>query len=336
MKDYFVTLKKNALKKILILLLAIIIITGCKSNKTGKAGEIAGSGTDKNISGKFTISGAYALSSLVRKLASDFMKIHEDVEIEIIETGTGQGIVDLIDRKAHLAMISRSLLDDEKDTDIWVIPVATDGIAIIVNEKNPYLPRLMKQGLSPDEIQKLFTTTPPPLWGELIDTAGRERPVVYIRADESGASDVLAGFCFRKAYDLKGIAVNGDSEMINSVKNDIFSVGFCNLSYAFHTPTGERAENIHIIPFDLDYDNNIGNVEMPFRDLETAHRSVWLGIYPENLCRDLALASIGKPTDPAILAFLTYVITEGQEYLEETGLCRLNSVHLRYARESLQ
>jgi phosphate transport system substrate-binding protein len=240
------------LKKILILLLGVIIITGCKSNKSGKAENIAGSGIDKNISGRFTISGSFALSSLVRKLTTDFMKIHKDVEIEIIETGTGQGIVDLIDRKADLAMISRPLLDDEKEADIWEMPIAKDGVAIIVNDKNPYLPRLMKQGLSPEEIQQLFTTTPSPLWGELLDTSGRERPVVYIRADESGAADLLAGFCFRKASDLKGIDVNGDSEMINSVKNNIFSVGFCNLSYAFHTPTGERAENIHIIPFDLD------------------------------------------------------------------------------------
>jgi phosphate transport system substrate-binding protein len=105
--------------------------------------------------------------------------------------------------------------------------------------------------------------------------------VVFIRGDESGAADVLADFCFRKASDLKGVAVNGDSVMINSVRNNNFSVGFCNLSYAFQLPTGERAKNIHIVPFDLDYDNNIGKVEVPFRDLETAHRSVWLGIYPE-------------------------------------------------------
>ena len=324
------------MKKVLILLLAVIIITGCRSRKPEKAENIPASGTEKNISGKFTISGAYALSSMVRKMADDFMKIHEDVKIEILETGTGQGIVDLIDGKADIAMISRPLVDDEKEADIWVMPVAKDGVAIIINDKNPYLPRLMKQGLSPDEIQQLFTMSPPPAWGKLLDTAGNERPVVYIRADESGAADVLAAFCYRKAYDLKGIAVTGDSEMIKSVRNNIFSVGFCNLSYAFHPPTGERAENIQIIPFDLDYDNFIGKTERPFRDLETAHRSVWLGIYPENLCRDLTLGSSGKPTDPAILEFLSYVITDGQDHLKETGLCKLNSVSLRYARESLQ
>jgi ABC-type phosphate transport system substrate-binding protein len=146
------------------MLLAAVMITGCKTNKPGKAEDVTKSLNDKNISGKFTISGAHALSALIRKIAGDFMNIHKEVEIKVIEAGTGQGIVDLLDRKADLAMISRPLLDDEKDAGIWVIPVAKDGVAIIVNDKNPYLPRLMKQGLRPDEIQKLFTSTPPPRW----------------------------------------------------------------------------------------------------------------------------------------------------------------------------
>ncbi len=324
------------MKKIFILLLAVALIAGCKARKAENTGTDTDGARQEAVSGNFTISGAYALTGVVKKWADDFMKIHSDVKIEVLERGTGQGIVDLIDGKADLAMISRPLTDDEKEAGIWLMPVAKDGVAIIVNDKNPYLSRLLKQGLSPDEIQKLFTTSVPPTWGELLDTAGNARPVVYNRADESGAADVLAGFCFRKVTDLKGIGVRGDDEMISNVKNNILAAGYCNLSYAFHTPTGERAENIHIIPFDLDYDNTIGRVERPFSDLETAHRSVWLGIYPENLCRDLALGSIGKPADPAILAFLNYVISEGQDHVKTVGLCELNSISLRYAKESLQ
>ncbi|NLA48119.1 MAG: hypothetical protein GX876_01515, partial [Bacteroidales bacterium] len=284
----------------------------------------------------FTISGAYALTAVLKKWAEDFMNIYNNVEIAILEKGTGQGMVDLIDGKADLAMISRPLSDDEKEAGIWMIPVAKDGVAIIVNDNNPYLPRLMKQGLSPDEIQKLFTSRPSPTWGELLDTTGSARAVVYSRADESGAAELLAGFLFRKPIDLKGIEVTGDKEMIDRVKSNIFSAGFCNLSYAFNILTGERIENIQIVPFDLDYDNKIGKIEKPFNDIETAHRSVWLGIYPESLCRDLTLGSIGKPTDPVILAFLNYVINDGQKIVREAGLCELNNIALRFARESLQ
>ena len=147
---------------------------------------------------------------------------------------------------------------------------------------------------------------------------------------------MLAGFIYRKASDLKGNRVTGDDEMINSVKNNPLAIGFCNFSFAFSLPSGERADNIQIIPFDLDFDNSINRSEMPFQNLEVAHRSIWLGIYPENLCRELTLGYLGKPEDPLIVAFLNYVLTDGQEVIKETGLCELNSIYLRYARESLE
>jgi len=101
-------------------------------------------------------------------------------------------------------------------------------------------------------------------------------------------------------------------------------------------PSGERAENIQIVPFDLDFDNLIGRIEMPFQNLEVAHRSIWLGIYPENLCRELTLGSLGKPTDPAVIEFLHYVLTNGQEIVKEAGLCELSNFYIRFARESLE
>ena len=324
------------MKKILILVLSVAIIFGCKSRKPEAVENISDVGVIKNVTGEFTISGAYALSPLIKKWADDFMKIHRDVRIIILETGTGQGIADLIDKKTDLAMMSRPLTDDEKESGIWLIPVAKDGVAIIANDQNPFMPRLMSRGLSPDEIQKLFTSPATPSWGELLDTAGNQKPVVYTRADESGAADVLAGFCFRKVTDLKGTGVTGDNEMIKSVANNPLAVGYCNLSFAFEAPSGKRVEHIQIIPFDLDFDNSIGKAEIPFSDLETAHRGIFLGIYPESLCRDLTIGSLGTPGNPAVVAFLDYVIGDGQEFVKDMGLCQLSSVHLRFARESLQ
>lgn len=289
-----------------------------------------------NLEGSFSISGAYALSPMLKEWREGFIKLHPGVTINISETGTGQGLADLTDGKVNLAMISRPLTDAEKESGVWVIPVARDGIAPIVNQKNPYIRRLMHQGLSPDELQKLFTSDKPVRWGELLDSSGSGHAVVYTRAVGSGAADVFSEFLFRKSTDLKGIQVAGDEEMIKSVQNNIMAVGFCNFSFAFSVPEGGKRENIQIVPFDLDYDNLIGRKEEPFKDLDNAHRSVWLGIYPERLCRELTVGSVGQPSDPLIKEFLKYIITEGQEMVKESGLCELNSVHLRSALESLE
>jgi len=235
-----------------------------------------------------------------------------------------------------MAMISRPLTDEEKEAGIWIIPVAKDGVAAIVNQTNPYLGKILNQGLSPDEFQKIFTSEKPVLWGELLDTAGNDRAIVYSRADESGAAEMLAGFIFKKQYDLKGIKVTGDDEMIRSIQKNPLAIGFCNFSFAFDIPTGERRENIQVVPFDLDFDNKIDRKEMPFKNLEVAHRSIWLGFYPESLCRDLSIGCLGKPSDPLVTEFLKFILSDGQVSVKESGLCELNNVYIRSALESLQ
>ena len=321
--------------KSILLLLCLVVFFGCKTGNSDK--KLATPQTDAkiDISGSFSISGAYALYPLVSKWADDFMKIHPAVKIEVTKAGTGQGIEDLISAKTHLAMISRPLTDDEINAGLWSVPVAKDGVAPIVNQRNPYIESIMSQGLSPDEYLKVFTGDQQLTWGELLDIQGKEKVVVYARSDESGAADIFANFIFKESSSLKGIKVRGDDEMIKSIQDNILGIGFCNFSYAFDVATGERMKDIQIIPSDLDFDNKIERKEMPFNNIEEAHRALWLGVFPKSLCRELTISSLGKPSDQAIVEFLRYVLTDGQENVAKTGLCELNNVYIRYSLEKL-
>lgn len=325
-----------SINKPILILLCLALLSGCKPRKSEKVTDTIQDSAKSSISGHFTISGAYALYPLVHKWADDFKQLFPDVQITVIESGTGQGIYDLIDGKVDIAMISRPLTDEEKESGIRVFPVAKDGIAPIVNQDNPFLKKLMSQGLSPDEMQKVFLADKSMTWGELLDTTGNEKINVYSRADESGAADIFAGFLFKKANDLKGKKVTGDFEMIKSIQDDRLAIGFCNFSYAYDLKTGTKKEKIQIIPFDLDFDNKIDRKEEPFSNLEIAHRSIWLGIYPESLCRELSLGTSGKPTNPVIVEFIKFILTEGQTRVKEAGMCELNNVYIRFSLEYLQ
>ncbi|MCX6333873.1 MAG: extracellular solute-binding protein [Bacteroidia bacterium] len=324
------------LKIYFILLLCLSVISGCYSDKSKKPADNKQEHSKTELSGNFTITGAYALHPLAQEWADDFMKLHPGVKIEVLANGTGQGLNDLIEKKSALAMISRPLLDEEKDAGIWVIPVAKDGVAPIVNQNNPYLDRLLAQGLSTDEFQKIFTTDKPVKWSEILDTTGTEKVMVFSRADESGAEDMMAGFLFKSAADFKGVTVTGDNEMIKSIQENPLAIGFCNFSFAFDGQSGERTENIQVIPFDLDFDNKVDRKEIPFKNLEQAHRSVWLGFYPEMLCRELTFGSMGKPADPAVVEFLRYVLSDGQQEVKNAGICQLNDVYLKYSLDNLK
>ncbi|HEX7493764.1 MAG TPA: substrate-binding domain-containing protein [Bacteroidales bacterium] len=324
------------MNKTIILLLSFVMILGCKPGNSEKTKDKIQSETKTKIEGNFIISGAYALYPLVRKWSEDFMKVNPAVKIVITSEGTGQGIDDLLAKKDQLAMISRPLTDEELKDGIWVVPVAKEGVAPIVNQKNPYLKRILEHGITPEKLIRLFTGEKSMTWGELLDTTLNGKVIVYTRADKSGAAVVWANFLWKEGIDLKGIKVVGDEEMINSIQGNQLAIGYCNFSYAFDTITGERIKDIQVIPIDLDFDRTIDRKEVPFINISKAHRGLWLGYYPKNLTRELTFGSIGKPTDPAILAFLNYTLTTGQAMVAKKGFCELNDVYIKDALEKLK
>jgi phosphate transport system substrate-binding protein len=324
------------ISKTIIPFLILTLVFGCKSPKTPRESVQAPEEVQRALKGSFAISGAYALYPLISRLANEFMVMHPGVRIEVTKIGTGEGITNLLTGKCQLAMISRPLTDEEIGAGIWVIPVAKDGVAPIVNQKNPSIEKILDMGLSPDEFMQVFASGKQLTWGEVLGTGVKDKIVVYTRADESGAADLWAGFIYKKSSDLKGIGVTGDDEMIKSIQENPLAIGFCNFSYAFDASTGERTKDIQIVPSDLDFDNKIDRVEVPFVNLEEAHRSLWLGFYPDQLCRELTLGSAGKPSDPAVIEFLNFVLGEGQSSVKKVGFCPLNSVYIEYARGFLK
>ncbi len=324
------------LNKTIVLLLSVVMFLGCKPGSSEKSRSKIQSETKRIITGNFNIGGAYALYPLVKKWSDDFMKMYPSVKIVVTSGGTGQGVDSLLARKYQLAMISRPLTAEELKEGILVVPVAKEGVAPIVNQKNPYIKRILEHGITPEKLIKLFTGPKPMTWGELLDTTLKEKAVVYTRADASGAAVVWANFLWKEVTDLKGIKVVGDEEMIKNIQGNQLAIGYCNFSYAFDTVTGDRIKDIQAIPIDLDFDKIIDRKEVPFTNINKAHRGLWLGYYPKNLTRELFLGSIGKPTDPAIVEFLNYSLTTGQAMVAKKGFCELNDVYIKDALNKLK
>lgn len=328
--------EKMVYSKAIIFFIIFGVALSCNSPKTEKEQTQPTAKSDSDLTGSFVINGAYALDPLIMQMADEFMLIHPGVKIEVNKVPAGEGIRDLISGKCQLAMISRPLNDEELNAGILVIPVAKDGVAPIINQRNPNIDKILSQGLSPDELMTIFSSGKQLAWGEVLGNDSRDKITVYIRSDESGASDIFAQFIYKEPSDLKGIEITGDDEMIRRIQENPLALGFCNFSYAFDATSGERIKDIQIVPTDLDFDNKIDRVEIPFSNLQEAHRSLWLGFFPDQLCRELTLGMMGKPTDPAIHEFLYYVLGEGQSGITNSGLCPLNNVYIKYSLNLLK
>ncbi len=215
--------------------MVLALALSCNSPKTEKGPTQTPAEVKSDLKGSFLISGAYALYPLISRMADEFMLIHPGVKIELKKASTGEGITDLLTGQCQLAMISRPLNDEEINAGIMVIPVAKDGVAPIVNQRNPNIDKILSQGLSPDELMTIFSSGKQLTWGEVLGSDSRDKITVYIRTDESGAADIFAQFIYRKSSDLRGIGVNGDDEMIKRIQENPLALGFCNFSYAFDT-----------------------------------------------------------------------------------------------------
>lgn len=77
---------------------------------------------------------------------------------------------------------------------------------------------------------------------------------------------------------------------------------------------------------DLNVNGKIDYIERIPEDLKSMQRVIWLGSYPNNLCRPLWLLAKEKPESPGMQDFLTWILTDGQNVACEHGYCRLRNI----------
>jgi len=319
----------------IIIIAVIISVIACSPRGADKeAGGNAGA-PKKAFSGNIQICGAYALSPLAETWSTEYRKLNPGVEITVGKQGTGQGLDGLRSGTCRLAMISRSLTPEELAEGFRQIPVCKDAVVLIVNRSNPFINRILVRGIDPRMLQMIFTRERKMTWGEVVDTVSQEKLKVFTRADRSGAAEVWANFIWKTQADLKGTQVTGDEEMIRRVQENRFGIGYCNLSYAYDRVTGLQQKNIQVVPLDLDYDAVVDRKEQPYVTLEKIHRAIWLGLYPNQLCRSLSFVFSKNVRDTLIWDYLNWSLIHGDSSAKNSGFCILNDVEKRISFDAL-
>ncbi len=92
--------------------------------------------TTAGLTGKIVVAGSSSVSPVMEKLAEAYKVINKGVNIEIQTSDSSSGIKAATDGTCQIGMSSRDLKDTEK-TALKDTKIAIDGIAVIVNTKNP-------------------------------------------------------------------------------------------------------------------------------------------------------------------------------------------------------
>jgi phosphate transport system substrate-binding protein len=165
------------------------------------------------------LAGSTSVQPFAEKLAEVFMRQHPEIRIDVQGGGSSAGIYATHQGAADLGACSRELLPHEKG--LVEIPIAWDGIALIVHPSNP----LNNLGL--EELRRIYQ-------GRLTDWRDLGLPPHSIdlitREEGSGTRNSFEELVMRKAEITPGALVQDSNGAVRElVSSDPYSLGFISM-----------------------------------------------------------------------------------------------------------
>jgi len=277
----------------------------------------------ETLQGEITVSGAFALYPLMTRWAEEFQRLNPNVRFDIASGGAGKGMSDILADKVDIGMVSREIVSEEESQGAYPLAVAKDAVFPLVNAANPVVNELLSNGITQETLTKIFITGEITEWGEVTGRPDVTEEIhVYTRSDICGAAATWSLYLGGAQSDLLGAGKFGDPGMVQAVQNDPLGIGYNNLIYAYGL--GDvPPEGTFILPLDLNT-NGQADADEILDTREKAVNAVEMGRYPAPPSRTLYLVTNGKP-EGAVQAFLEWILTDGQDYVERSGYVQLSS-----------
>ncbi|MBP1762381.1 MAG: phosphate binding protein [Firmicutes bacterium] len=215
-------MRKNIGKVVLtgMLLLMLVIVTGCGKSDAGKD---AGDQTSDKLSGTLTIAGSTSVQPFSEVLAEEFQAKNPDVKVNVQGGGSSQGVEAAISGAAEIGSLSRDLKDEEKaKADLIVTPIAVDGVAVVVNPANKV------SALTTEDIKNIYIGNIKN-WKEL---GGADAPITVVSREEgSGTRDAFSEIALNKEDIVKdAIIQNSTGAVRTTVAGDKNAIGYISLA----------------------------------------------------------------------------------------------------------
>lgn len=228
---------------------------------------------------RLLLTGSTTMAPLMVEIARRFESRPLQTPVEVQMGGSGRGISDVRQGKADIGMVSRTLGETERD--LYSIPIARDGVAVIVHRDNPV------NALSDRQLLDIYT-------GKIANwrqVGGRDAAMhILAGGPEGGSSELFShylGLAYEQIKTQKRIGPN--AERIAAVAADPDAIIWVSVGEA------ERKAR-EGIPVKL----------LAVNGVIASSKNVRSGNYP--LSRPLSLATRGTPSGAA-RTFIEYCVS---------------------------
>jgi len=259
------------------------------------------------------------LYELASKWASEYSILNPGMKIKVINTKYEN--IDLGTRE-NLSFISDKSVAVMNNETNWKMVIGRDVTVPVMNAGNPFLAEILQRGVSPELFAQIFKNPEKQHWGSLL-SSGQTAPVhIYIINDESIKARV-AEFLQTTQIPVHGITVGNQDEVVSAIQKDPYAIGFCKVVNILGPDNQSLIENVRLLPIDKNGNGKIDYMEEIYNDLNLFLRGVWIGKYPKTLYSNIYVVSKKQPSSETELAFLSWVLTEGQQFMNSKGFCDL-------------
>ena len=240
-----------------------LLLTGC-------------SGSDKSSDSSIVVSGSTTVMPIAEQAADEFTKEHPQDSILVSGMGSSAGIEGVSVGTAQIGTSSRDLKDDELKLGLTDIPIAHDGIAIIVNSQNPV------KALTSTQLRGIFAGKITN-WKEL---GGPDLEIERVNRDEaSGTREAFSKIIMNKEkFNEDSVVLPGTGQVRQVVSRTKGAIGYISVGFV----------NDEVKSLTVD-------------GIAPTKQNVAKGTYP--ISRELHFFVKGKPTG-LTKEFIAYVLSE--------------------------
>lgn len=296
------------LKKGLILgsvfTLAFGTLIGCSSQDDKAAGDEKAS---QRLTGTVKIDGSSTVFPISQAAAEEFMIANPGVKVTVGESGTGGGFKKWANGETDISDASRPIKEEEikaakpNGIEPVEIPVAYDGIAVVVNKENTFVDKL-----TVDELKKIWEpNSKVKTWKDVRESFPAEPIKLYGPGTASGTFDYFTAEIIGEEGKSRTDYTQSedDNVLVKGVQGDKGGLGY--FGYAYYV---ENKENLKIVPIDAGKGAVVPN-ETTINDGTYAPLSRPIYIYPSN-------KSLQKPE---VKEFVKFYLETAKDLVKEVG-----------------
>jgi phosphate transport system substrate-binding protein len=190
---------------------------------------------NKDIQGKIAIDGSSTVFPITEAVAEEFRTEYPNIRVNIAVSGTGGGFKKFVLGEVQINNASRAIkeqeikLAKEHNINYLEIPVAFDGITIVINKKNTWATQM-----TVEELRKMWSKSANVKNWSDVRAGWPARPIkLFGPGTDSGTFDYFVEALFEDKKDIRPDFQKSEDDniLVNGVVGDTDALGFFGYAY---------------------------------------------------------------------------------------------------------